>query len=100
MNTHHRKLLTIVCEAHARGPVTDLLRACGAHGWTLFPVEGEGAQGGRTADIPEFSNVQFEVVVQPEVAEKLLGRLGRDFFPRYAMIAFTSDVQVLRAGKF
>lgn len=100
MNTHALKLLTIVCEAHARGPVTDLLRANGAHGWTLFPVEGEGAQGRRPADIPEFTNLQLQVVVKPEVAAVLLERLGRDFFPRYAMIAFTSDVQVLRAEKF
>jgi nitrogen regulatory protein PII len=100
MNTHSRKLLTIVCEAHARGPVTDLLRTSGAHGWTLFSVEGEGARGGRPADIPEFTNLQIQVVLQPDVADKLLERLSRDFFPRYAMIAFTADVQVLRAGKF
>ncbi len=100
MNTHAMKLLTIVCEAHARGPVTELLRTSGAHGWTLFPVEGEGARGGRPADIPEFANLQIQVVVRPEVAAALLERLGRDFFPRYAMIAFTSDVQVLRAQKF
>lgn len=100
MNTHAMKLLTIVCEAHARGPVTDLLRASGAHGWTIFPVEGEGAQGGRSADIPEFANIQIAVIVKPAVAATLLERLGRDFFPRYAMIAFTSDVQVLRPDKF
>ena len=100
MQTHAMKLLTIVCEAHARGPVIDLLRATGAHGWTLFPVEGDGAGGHRAADLPEFSNLQIEVVVRPEIATALLERLERDFFPRYAMIAFTGDVQVLRAGKF
>ena len=100
MNTHAMKLLTIICEAHARGPVTELLRTHGAHGWTLFAVEGEGARGGRTADIPEFANLQIQVVVRPEVAATLLELLGRDFFPRFGMIAFTSDVQVLRAEKF
>jgi hypothetical protein len=34
--------------------------------------------------------------VESAVAE----RLGGDFFPRHAMIAFESDVRVLRAGKF
>ncbi len=38
--------------------------------------------------------------MKPEVAARLLERLGGDFFPRYAMIAFESDVRVLRAGKF
>jgi nitrogen regulatory protein P-II 2 len=100
MNTHAMKLVTIVCEAHARGPVTELLRHAGAHGWTLFAVEGEGAQGRRPADIPEFTNLQIEVIVRPEVADALLERLSREFFPRFAMIAFTSDVQVVRPAKF
>jgi nitrogen regulatory protein PII len=100
MQTHPMKLLTIVCEAHARKPVLDLLRSTGAHGWTLFPVEGEGARGSRAADIPEFTNLQVEVIVRPEVADTLLERLGHDFFPRYGMIAFASDIQVLRQGKF
>ncbi|MDI1248039.1 MAG: hypothetical protein PSV13_04065 [Lacunisphaera sp.] len=100
MQTHPMKLLTVVCEAHARTPVLDMLRATGAHGWTLFPVEGEGAGGCRTADIPEFTNLQIQVVVRLEVAEMLLKRLEREFFPRYTMIAFAADVQVLRQGKF
>jgi nitrogen regulatory protein PII len=100
MQTHAMKLLTIVCEAHARGPVLDLLRSTGAHGWTLFPVEGEGTGGNRPADIPEFTNLQIQVVVRPEVADAVLERLGREFFPRYVMIAFAADVQVLRQEKF
>lgn len=100
MNLHPLKLVTIVCEAHAREPVTRLLREAGAHGWTLFAVEGDGSRGRRPADIPEFANIQIEVVVQPEVAEALLGRLEKEFFPRYAMIAFESDVRVLRPAKF
>lgn len=100
MNTYPMKLLTIVCEAHARDAVTRLLRSVGAHGWTLFPVEGDGAHGQRLADIPEFTNIQIEAIVPPDVAEKLLERLGREFFPCYAMIAFESDVRVLRPSKF
>lgn len=100
MNNHPMKLVTIVCESHAREAVTKMLREAGAHGWTLFPVEGDGAHGRRPADIPEFTNVQVEVVVPPEVSNTLFDRLGREFFPRYAMIAFESDVRVLRPGKF
>jgi nitrogen regulatory protein P-II 2 len=100
MNTHAMKLVTIICEAHARGPVTGVLESTGAHGWTLFAVEGSGSKGRRTADIPEFANVQIEVVLRPETADQLLERLHRDFFPRYAMIAYTADVQVLRREKF
>lgn len=94
------KLVTIVCEAYAQEPVTKMLREAGAHGWTLFAVEGDGARGKRPADIREFANIQIEVVVQPPVAQSLLERLEKEFFPRYAMIAFESDVRVLRPQKF
>ena len=100
MNTHPMKLVTIVCESYARDAVTKLLLEVGAHGWSLFDVEGDGSQGKRPADIREFANIQIEAVVQPEVAERLLERLAKDFFPRYAMIAFESDVRVLRREKF
>ena len=94
------KLVTIVCEAHARDAVTNLLRDVGAHGYTLFVVEGDGSQGKRPGDIPEFANIQIEVVVPPAVAETLLARLEKEFFPRYAMIAFEGEVRVLRKEKF
>ena len=100
MNTHPMKLVTIVCEAYAKDAVTKLLREVGAHGHTLFPVEGDGSQGKRPADIPEFANIQVEVIVPPSVAEQLLEKLGRDLFPRYAMVAFESEVRVLRPQKF
>ena len=94
------KLVTIVCEAYAKDAVTKLLHEVGAHGHTLFPVEGDGSRGQRPADIPEFANIQIEVIVRPEAAEELLRRLGQDFFPRYGMIAFESNVRVLRPAKF
>ena len=100
MNLYPMKLVTIVCEAYAKDAVTKLLREVGAHGHTLFPVEGDGSQGKRPADIPEFANIQIQVIVRPEVAEQLLKRLGQDLFPRFAMIAFESDVRVLRREKF
>ena len=94
------KLVTIVCEAYAKRAVTKLLSEVGAHGWTLFAVEGDGSRGKRPADIPEFANIQIEVIVKPEVANILMERLGKEFFPRYGMIAFESEVRVLRPEKF
>jgi nitrogen regulatory protein PII len=100
MNLHPMKLVTIVCEAYAKDAVTKLLRETGAHGYTLFAVEGDGSRGKRPADIPEFANLQIEVILQPEAAATLLTRLGQELFPRYGMIAFESDVRVLRKDKF
>lgn len=100
MNTHPMKLVTIVCEAYARDAVQALLTEVGATGWTVFDVAGHGAHGARPGDIREFANVQIEVVVQPAAAERLLARLQQELFPVYAMIAFESDVRVLRPRKF
>ena len=100
MTTHAMKLVTIVCEAYAKAAVTKLLRDVGAHGYTLFAVEGDGSRGRREADIPEFTNIQVEVIVPPEVAQILLTRLEKEFFSRYGMIAFESVVRVLRPNKF
>lgn len=99
--THHpMKLVTIVCEALARGALEELLRKAGARGYTAFQVEGEGAKGSRTAEMLELANLQFEVVLPTSGADALLASLERDFFPRYASIAYESDVRVLRPAKF
>lgn len=100
MPTHPLKLVTIIGEALAREPLKKLLREAGAHGYTLFTVEGDGAQGRRTGDIQEFANIQVEVIVPPAVAEELLKRLEQEFFPRFAMVAYETDIRVLRRGKF
>ena len=67
---------------------------------TQFAVEGDGHQGRRTGEIREFANIQVEVIVPPAVADELLARLEREFFPRFAIVAYESDVRVLRSDKF
>ncbi len=100
MPAHAMKLATIICEALARDAVIRLLRDIEANGYTLFVVEGAGAQGERTAEIAEFGNIQVEVILPAESCERLMGRLERDFFPKYAMVAYEADVRVRRPGKF
>jgi nitrogen regulatory protein P-II 2 len=100
MTTHPVKLVTVICEALAREPLQRLLQEVGAHGSTLFTVEGDGHQGHRPADIREFANIQLQVIVPPAVAQQLLERLEREFFPKFAMVAYETDVRVLRRDKF
>lgn len=99
-NTHPMKRVTVVCEKLAREAVLRLLKEVGAHGWTLWEVEGSGNQGHRLADIPEFTNIQIEIIVRPPVALELLGRLQQEFFSRYAMIAWETEIRVIRSEKF
>jgi nitrogen regulatory protein P-II 2 len=94
------KLVTIIGEALAREALKKLLAEVGAHGYTLFTVEGDGSQGRRVADIQEFANIQIEVIVPPAVAEKILTRLEQEFFDKFAMVAYETDIRVLRREKF
>lgn len=100
MNLHPMKLVTIICEAVLEERMIELLRECGAHGHTAFDVRGSGRQGKRSADLIESANVQIEVIAKPDVAETLLARLHSDFFPHYAMVAYESEVLVMRPDKF
>jgi bifunctional DNA-binding transcriptional regulator/antitoxin component of YhaV-PrlF toxin-antitoxin module len=100
MTTHPTSLITIICEALARDLVTSMADACGAHGYTLFPVEGRGAAGSRPGDIAEFANIQVEVILAPDKADLLLERLHRELFPLYAMVVHISEIRVLRPYKF
>jgi nitrogen regulatory protein PII len=94
------KLVTIICEAIIEDRVVALLRTSGAHGYTAFPVRGSGRQGERNADISETGNVQFKVILKPAVAEIVMERLQRELFPAYAMVAYESEIRVLRPDKF
>jgi nitrogen regulatory protein PII len=100
MITFPMKLITVVCEAYAMDNLTRLLRECGARGWTFFPVQGTGARGDRTGEMPDFTNMQLQVIVRPEVADLILTRLEAELFPPFGMIAYESDVRVLRPDKF
>lgn len=100
MNLHPMKILTIICESVLEERVVKLLRECGAQGHTAFQVRGSGHQGERHGDMVESGNVQIEAIVKPAVSESILHRLHHELFPPYAMIAYESDVRVLRPEKF
>ena len=97
---HPMRMVTIVCEKLAQRPLETLLAEVGAHGCTIFDVAGRGAGGARGGGPETLANVQMEIILQPAAADVLLARLERDFFPRFGMIAFESDVRVLRPQKF
>ena len=100
MNLHPMKLVTIICEAVLEERIVELLRECGAQGHTAFEVRGSGHQGERSADLVESGNVQIEVIAKQAVATAVLERLHRELFAAYAMVAYESEVGVMRPEKF
>ncbi|GAB4169398.1 MAG: nitrogen regulatory protein P-II [Terrimicrobiaceae bacterium] len=100
MKLHPKKLITIVCEAIARDSLIQILRDCGAKGYTVTAAEGWGAKGSRSADIPEDANIELKIIVGSERADLILGHLSSGFLPRFATVVCVTDVQVLRPDKF
>ena len=91
--------VTIVTESLLKERIITLVRKHGATGFTLTLVEGEGSRGVRASDW-EGRNVKLETLVSSETADAILEELGDTYFEDFAVIAWLSEVNVLRGGKF
>jgi nitrogen regulatory protein P-II 2 len=99
MKTTVLKRVTIVTEAILTERMTaDLLRL-GASGYTITEAEGRGSRGVRASDW-EGKNSKIEVVVRPEVADKIITFIADHYFPNFAVIAWMHDVEVVRGDKY
>ncbi|HEX6886484.1 MAG TPA: hypothetical protein VF143_00135 [Candidatus Nanopelagicales bacterium] len=99
MHTEDLLLVTVVAEAVVEHRLVRDVAACGAHGWTIVDARGQGSRGVR-ADEFEGSNIRLETLVAPEVADRLLELLAREYFPRYAVVAWATTASVVRAAKY
>jgi nitrogen regulatory protein PII len=97
---HLRKLLTIICESALEAEVAEALAAHGARGHTVTDARGRGRHGTRDGSWSAGANIRFEVLCDEATALALLNVLEEDYFADYYMVAFLSDVQVLRPEKF
>lgn len=93
------KLITVVTEGILKDEVAEVIMKCGASGYTVGNSEGVGSRGTRTGDW-EGPNQKFESVVSEEVADAIMTALAGKFLKNYAMVAWISDVEVLRGDKF
>jgi len=91
--------ITIIAENLLKDQVVQLIKQNGATGYTLTMVEGEGTRGVRASEW-EGRNVRIETIVAPEVADAILSGLNEKLFEDYAVIAWLTEVNVLRGEKF
>ncbi len=91
--------VTIVAERLLKDKIVKLTRSHGATGYTLAFVDGEGSRGVRASDW-EGRNVQIEVIVSAEIADAILEGLATKYFENFAVIAWLTEVTVLRGDKF
>ena len=92
-------LLTVITESLFKEKIIHLMRERGATGHTLTRVGGEGSRGTRASDW-EGPNVKIESIVSHAVADAILEAVSDAYFENYAVIAWTTEVQVLRGDKF
>lgn len=99
METHALTLLTIVAESLLKDRLVYDIRNSGAKGFTIVEASGEGSRQRRVSEILG-DNIKIEVITRKEIATAILQVLQKDYFPRFAVIAYFSDVQVVREEKY
>ena len=99
MHTEPSKLVTIVAETVIVEQLLASLRRIGASGFTVTDARGEGSRGRRVGEVPG-NNQRIETLVSEEVATPILELLAAQYFANYAVVAWTTDVHVVRGDKY
>jgi nitrogen regulatory protein P-II 2 len=98
-NTTHLSLVTIVAESILETRIVRELEQLGVTGLTVTQTHGGGARGSRSGDIGG-GNVKVETVVSAELAPVILAHVEANYFEHHAVIAWVSEVGVLRGEKY
>lgn len=99
MQTMPLVCVTVVAEAVLEQRLLRDVQATGGRGWTVSEARGQGTRSVRASEW-EGANVRLETLVTPDVAQRLLAVLARDYFPHFAVVAWTFEVQVIRGEKY
>lgn len=99
MDTADRQLITIVAEAVVERRIVEDVKKCGAKGYSLGHVTGEGVTGRHSNDL-NGPSIRLESVVTEEIAQRILEMLARDYFDRYAVVAWLTPARVARPERF
>ncbi len=99
MHVHPLKLVTIIAEPVLEARITDELRKLGATGFNVVEGHGQGSRQLHATEVPGV-NVRIETIVSPATADLIVEHLAKQYFEAYAVIAYVSDVQVVRGDKY
>lgn len=100
MTTRHDvQCFVIVAESLLEARLLDGLARCGARGWTVTAARGQGPRNRRVSEI-EGGNIRVETLVSEDTAERVWEMLVQDYFPNYAVAAWTSTVTVARQERY
>lgn len=100
MKNENTKLVTIFTEAALESQLVKDIDNLGAPGYTITNARGKGNRGLRGASWEANSNIRIEILCAPKIAEQICQHLQKTYYDNYAMVTFSSDIQVLRPEKF
>ena len=100
MKTENTILLTIYTEAALETNLVKDIDALGASGYTITNARGKGSRGLRGASWEANSNIRIEILCSDQVAQTITSHLKKTYYDNYAMVTFTTCVNVLRPEKF
>ena len=91
------KLVTVVGESLIMEDVAQRGVELGATGYTMSEVIGHGSRSARNVgSTGGAKTLKVEFVVAAEVAAKIVEDVSHEYFEHYAIIAWLSDVAVMR----
>ncbi len=101
MQLYPLKLVTVVGEAVIMEDIAELGLKLGASGYTISDVSGHGSRSTRNvSSTGGAKTLKVEFVVPTEVATKILEEVSHEYFEHYAIIAWLSDVSVMRGQQY
>lgn len=100
MTAGTRKLVTVITESILERRLVRDIESLGARGYTITEARGKGGRGVRSAGWDASSNIRIEVVCGAATAAAIAAYLQQHYYDNYAMILFTTDVEVMRREKF
>lgn len=93
--------VTVIADSMLEKPLLQAFLTLGARGYNIIECRGKGEHG--LVDNPlggKSAEIRIEVIVQPEIADKIFDYLQRDVFTRHAVTATIDTVEVARAEQF
>lgn len=93
------KLVTIITEGLLKDQIVSLLKQHQVTGYTVSRTDGEGSRGVQASHW-EGPNMKLETITTPQVADAIIDGIAEKYFDHYSVVAWLSDVSVLRGEKF
>jgi nitrogen regulatory protein P-II 2 len=101
MQLYPLRLVTVVGEAVIMEDIAERGIQLGASGYTISEVLGHGSRSARNVQVMgEAKTKKLEFVVPSDVAVEILTYVSHEYFEHYAIIAWLSDVHVVRGEQY